>query len=89
MSPQPAGPRARFHAFLRRLRAKGRSNMYGAVPYLMRAFELGRDDAFRIVCEWIDAQEQEATAPPPPPERPRRRTPRARGITGKRRRTTS
>ena len=42
--------------------------MYGAVPYLMRAFELGRDDAFRIVCEWIDAQEQEATAPPPPPE---------------------
>ena len=52
--------------------------MYGAVPYLMRAFELGRDDAFRIVCEWIDAQEQEATAPPPPPERPRRRTPRAR-----------
>ena len=63
--------------------------MYGAVPYLMRAFELGRDDAFRIVCEWIDAQEQEATAPPPPPERPRRRTPHARGVTGKRRRTTS
>src|SRR4026207_377348 len=108
MSPQPAGPRARFHAFLRRLRAKGRTNMYGAVPYLMRAFELGRDDAFRIVCEWIDAQEQEAAAPPsppagewtagrgrdvaappPPPERPRRRTPRASGITGKRRRTTS
>ena len=88
MSPQPAGPRARFHAFLRRLRAKGRTNMYGAVPYLMRAFGLGRDDAFRIICEWIDAQEQEATTPAPP-ERPRRRTPRARGIAGKRRRTTS
>ena len=89
MSPPPAGPRARFHAFLRRLRAKGRSNMYGAVPYLMRAFELERDDAFRIVCEWIDAQEQEASTPPAPPERPRRRTPRARRATGKRRRTTS
>jgi hypothetical protein len=63
--------------------------MYGAVPYLMRAFELGRDDAFRIVCEWIDAQEQEATAPPPPAERPRPRTPRARGTAGKRRRTRS
>jgi len=88
MSRQPTGPRARFHAFLRRLRAKGRSNMYGAVPYLMRAFGLGRDDAFRIICEWIDAQEQEATTPAPP-ERPRRRTPRARGIAGKRRRTTS
>ena len=89
MSPQPTGPRARFHAFLRRLRAKGRSNMYGAVPYLMRAFGLGRDDAFRIVCEWIDAQEQEATAPPPPPERPRRRTPRPGSGAGKRRRTRS
>ena len=62
--------------------------MYGAVPYLMRAFGLGRDDAFRIICEWIDAQEQEATTPAPP-ERPRRRTPGARGIAGKRRRTTS
>lgn len=89
MSPQPTGPRARFHAFLRRLRAKGRSNMYGAVPYLMRAFELGREDAFRVVCEWIDAQEQETQAPPPQPERPHPRTPHARVITPKRRRTTT
>jgi hypothetical protein len=89
MSPQPNGPRARFHAFLRRLRAKGRSNMYGAVPYLMQAFELGRDDAFRIVCEWIDAQEQETAAPSPQGERPRQRTPRVRRVAGKRRHTTS
>lgn len=33
--------------------------MYGAIPYLMRAFELDRDRAFRILCEWMD--EQEAT----------------------------
>jgi hypothetical protein len=89
MSPQPTGPRARFHAFLRRLRAKGRSNMYGAVPYLMQSFQLGREDAFRIVCEWIDAQEQEGAPPPAQPERPRPRTPRVRRSARKRRRTTS
>ena len=47
----------RYHAFLRRLRAGGRSNMYGAVPYLMRRFDLDRDTAFRVVCEWVDAQD--------------------------------
>ena len=46
----------RFHNFLRRLRAGGRSNMYGAIPYLMHAFELDRERAFRIVCEWVDQQ---------------------------------
>lgn len=47
----------RFHRFLRRLRAGGRSNMYGAVPYLMRRFALDRDTAFRVVCDWVDAQD--------------------------------
>jgi len=47
----------RFHSFLRRLRADGRSNMYGAVPYLMRRFDLDRDTAFRVVCDWVDAQD--------------------------------
>ena len=74
MSTAAAGHRARFHTFLRRLRAKGRSNMYGAVPYLMRAFGLTRDDAFRVVCEWIDAQEAEPADPPLPVQRPRQRT---------------
>ena len=63
--------------------------MYGAVPYLMRAFGLGRDDAFRIVCEWIDAQEQETAAPSRQGERPRQRTPLVRRVARKRRRTTS
>ena len=89
MSPQPTGPRARFHAFLRRLRAKGRSNMYGAVPYLMRAFGLTREDAFRAVCEWIDAQEAEPTEPPPPVQRPRQRTPRSKRVVRKLRGTKS
>lgn len=47
----------RFHTFLRRLRSGGRSNMYGAVPYLMRRFDLDRDTAFRVVCDWVDAQD--------------------------------
>jgi hypothetical protein len=49
----------RFHRFLKRLRAGGRSNMYGAIPYLMHAFALDRESAFRIVCEWVDQQHAE------------------------------
>lgn len=52
----------RFHAFLKRLRAGGRTNMYGAIPYLMHAFELDREAAFRIVCEWVDLQREETGA---------------------------
>jgi hypothetical protein len=47
----------RFHSFLKRLHAGGRSNMYGAIPYLMHAFALDRETAFRIVCDWVDRQE--------------------------------
>lgn len=46
----------RFFGFLRRLRAGGRSNMYGAIPYLMSAFSLDREGAFRVVCDWLDLQ---------------------------------
>jgi hypothetical protein len=30
--------------------------MYGAVPYLMKAFGLDRQSAFEVVCEWLDRQ---------------------------------
>jgi hypothetical protein len=50
-------PQDRCFSFLRRLHASGRSNMYGAIPYLMRAFSLDRETAFRIVCEWVDRQD--------------------------------
>lgn len=33
--------------------------MYGAIPYLMHAFALDRDTAFRIVCEWVDREQAE------------------------------
>jgi hypothetical protein len=55
LSRPPRG--SRYDAFLRRLRAGGRSNMYGAIPYLMARFELDRETAFRVVCEWVDQQE--------------------------------
>jgi hypothetical protein len=42
--------------FLRQLRASGRSNMYGAVPYVMKAFGVDRHSAFALVCEWLDCQ---------------------------------
>ena len=52
----------RYFTFLRRLRADGRSNMYGAIPYLAAAFGLDRVEAFRIVCEWVDAHEMESAS---------------------------
>jgi hypothetical protein len=58
------------HLFLRRLQAGGRTNMYGAVPYLANAFSLSRDEAFRIVCEWIDLQAAEPSEPPAPVREP-------------------
>jgi hypothetical protein len=44
--------------------------MYGAVPYLMKAFGLDRETAFSIVCQWLD---QQAHAELEEPTRRRRR----------------
>jgi hypothetical protein len=59
---EPTRPN-RYQTFLKRLRAGGRSNMYGAIPYLMDAFALDRAEAFRIVCEWVDQQHIEPGSP--------------------------
>jgi hypothetical protein len=62
---EPAAERSRYYRFLRQLRADGRTNMYGAVPYLMKAFGLNRETAFSVVCQWLDLQAQpEAEALP-------------------------
>jgi hypothetical protein len=58
MKSRANSPRDRYFRFLGRLRAGGRSNMYGAIPYLAAAFGLDRETAFRIVCEWIDSRVQ-------------------------------
>jgi hypothetical protein len=63
-----------FFRFLRKLRADGRTNMYGAVPYLMSRFGLSREQAFRIVCEWLDQQ----ALPEPSTSRPETRKPARR-----------
>jgi hypothetical protein len=60
----------KFFRFLRRLRAEGRTNMYGAIPYLMSSFALDRESAFRIVCSWIDQQSESGIAEEP--SRPRK-----------------
>ena len=53
---KPVDPDAGHFRLLGRLRAGGRTNMYGAIPYLMRAHQVDRDEAFRVVCRWIDLQ---------------------------------
>lgn len=79
MSKAVGEPYARYHAFLRRLRAGGRSNMYGAIPYLMARFGLDRDAAFHIVCDWVDRQAVAEIAPGRP-ESPRARAPVRRAV---------
>jgi hypothetical protein len=69
-SPQ-AAPCFRY---LRQLRADGRTNMYGAVPYLMKTFNLDRDAAFAIVCEWLDQQDQIEPMQPSRSRRVRRKS---------------
>jgi hypothetical protein len=59
MKRKPAPRNQQFFGFLRRLRAGGRSNMYGAIPYLMSAFALDREKAFQVVCDWLDFQATE------------------------------
>lgn len=64
----------KLFAYLRRLRAGGRSNMYGAIPYLVSAFGIDRETAFRAICEWLDRQSGDGQSSPPagvaPPHEP-------------------
>ena len=34
--------------------------MYGAIPYLVHTFGIDRETAFRLVCDWVDAEEAAA-----------------------------
>lgn len=54
---RPVDPDTQYFRYLNRLRAGGRTNMYGAVPYLMRTFGLERGRAFDVVCRWVDSYE--------------------------------
>jgi hypothetical protein len=39
--------------FLDELRESGITNMFGAVPYLIEAFDLTRDEASKILSYWM------------------------------------
>ena len=38
--------------------------MYGAIPYLMKAFDLDRAAAFTVVCDWLDRQRDQQEIEP-------------------------
>ncbi len=69
---QDEAQRASFFRYLRRLRAGGRTNMYGAVPYLMKTFNLDRASAFAVVCDWLDRQNDSKEVEPETQTRRRR-----------------
>jgi hypothetical protein len=46
--------------------------MYGAVPYLMRSFDLDRNTAFKIVCDWLDRMTVDTVESKPLPRKARR-----------------
>ena len=50
----------RYHTYLEELRESGKTNMMGAVPYLLAEFpELTYDTAKNILLGWINSFEKE------------------------------
>ncbi len=43
-----------YYTFLNRVREDGQINMFAAAPLLQDAFELGRNDARRVLVSWMD-----------------------------------
>ena len=43
----------KYWLFLESLRQSGVTNMYGAVPYLQEAFRIDKEDAKRILADWM------------------------------------
>lgn len=42
-----------YYIYLEKLRQSGATNMFGAGPYLQRAFGLSSKDADEILCNWM------------------------------------
>lgn len=53
---------ARRFTFLDELRESGATNMYGAAPYLITAFNIGRDEAVKITSLWMKTFDRETPA---------------------------
>lgn len=44
--------------YLDELRESGVTNMYGAVPYLLKKFELGKREAETVLSYWMESFEE-------------------------------
>ena len=49
----------KYWIFLEELRKSGVTNMFGAVPYLIDEFDLDRDEAAKILKDWMDNYNKE------------------------------
>lgn len=43
----------KYWIYLERLRRSGETNMYGATPNLQKEFELPKEDAIKILIDWM------------------------------------
>ena len=43
----------KYWKYLEELRKSGVTNMFGAAPYLMREFDLDRQEAIKILNDWM------------------------------------
>lgn len=43
----------KYWIYLEELRRSGKTNMFGATPYLMAAFGLKRNEAVQILADWM------------------------------------
>lgn len=43
----------KYWTFLEKLRKSGKTNMFGATPYLMREFDLTKNQASEILVAWM------------------------------------
>lgn len=44
----------KYWIFLEKLRRSGKTNMFGAAPFLMYEFGISKSKATKILCEWMD-----------------------------------
>lgn len=49
----------KYWIYLENLRKSGVVNMYGAGPYLQKAFDLTKDEAKEILLDWMDNYKEE------------------------------
>ena len=43
----------KYYIFLEKLRRSGKTNMYGAVPYIQEEFNLDYNNAKKVLVDWM------------------------------------